>query len=546
VSADLSIASTEHDGGVPIEAVSSAQMAHGASDKLRSKALIGLLGVGEDSSLGRALAEGLGGVAELIPTEGAFTSNTAWRWLVRGTALDWVGTSATSAAASQLPDIILDLHGCDVIDEMRTWRIVDVFGNCVLRPFSCLAHSPANPLVTSLFLVETQGSGGDWMLLAEAHVSSRRSSHDLLDVIGRTVVWLVKAGLRHLPSGEKAARPIGPAMQSPRAAEIFLSRVVSALARVRDHAFSEIWAIGKIAEPVEAFLSDRTVDPSPWCEIPSREGFIADPFPWPGHDDAILCEGYSHHTGLGRLEILRPGDNTSHGVTELDLNVRTHLSYPFTYAEGDTVVCLPEMAAERRQAMYILDRDGSARELCAVAEDVAMQDPTLFRHAGLYWIAYVDTALGSHESLCLRYATKLEGPWIEHPLNPVKVDVRSSRPGGTPFWAGETLFRPAQDCSRSYGCALVINRIDACTPHQYEEVPVARLTPDSRGRYPDGLHTFSVTSEGILLDGKRIVFDPVITLLRFRKRVRNAAARFAKLPANRRTAAKSFRGTTEV
>jgi hypothetical protein len=429
---------------------------------------------------------------------------------------------------------------------MRTWRIVDVFGNCVLRPFSCLAHSPANPLVTSLFLVETQGSGGDWTLRAEAHVSSRRSSHDLLDAIGRTVIWLVRAGLRHSPPGERASRPIGPAMQSPRVADVFVSRVASALARVRDQAFSEIWAIGKIAEPVEAFLSDRTVDLSPWIEIPSREGFIADPFPWPGNEDAILCERYSHRTGLGCLEILRTGDKASYRVRELDLNIHTHLSYPFTYAEGDTVVCLPEMAAECRQAMYVLDRDGSARELCAVAENVAMQDPTLFRYAGLYWIAYVDAALGSHENLCLRYATRLEGPWIEHSLNPVKIDVRSSRPGGTPFWAGETLFRPAQDCSRSYGCALVINRINVCTPHLYEEVPVARLTPDPRGRYPDGLHTFSVTPEGILLDGKRIVFDPVISLLRLRKRVHNAAARFAKLPPSRQAAAKSFRGTTEV
>jgi hypothetical protein len=140
----------------------------------------------------------------------------------------------------------------------------------------------------------------------------------------------------------------------------------------------------------------------------------------------------------------------------------------------------------------------------------------------LYWIAYNDADLGLHENLCLRYATRLEGPWTPHPLNPVKMDVRSSRPGGTPFTVDGALFRPAQDCSRSYGCALVINRVVTCTPREYQEEFVARLTPDPDGRYPDGFHTLSVTSDGILFDGKRIMFKPAVVRQRILRRLRTA------------------------
>ncbi len=57
----------------------------------------------------------------------------------------------------------------------------------------------------------------------------------------------------------------------------------------------------------------------------------------------------------------------------------------------------------------------------------------------------------------MRYWTQgeegLEGPWEPHRRNPVKCDVRGSRPAGTPFVHGGELYRPAQDGSKRYGKA---------------------------------------------------------------------------------------------
>ena len=117
------------------------------------------------------------------------------------------------------------------------------------------------------------------------------------------------------------------------------------------------------------------------------------------------------------------------------------------------------------------------------------------------------------------WADRLEGPWILHPANPIKMDVRSSRNGGSIFRVADQLIRPAQDCSRTYGGALILNRILECTPERYREEPIARLLPDELGPFPAGVHTLSCDGKTIWIDGKKFVFDPSVVLQRIRRRV---------------------------
>lgn len=485
---------------------------------------IAIRGVDAGSELWKGLARALKDIAELVATENMSNGSAAWRRCVRGTALDWVGTALVRPSQSSISaDVLLDLHGEDIRSQGRIWRVVDSAGNCVLRPFRCLATREAAPLLTSLYLIELDVRDAGWVVLAEAHISSRRGFRSLLDAVGRTVIWLVGAGIRGRPGLPKAWSPSTPATQRNGSLGVARSRIASARARLRDRVSSDIWAIGRVAEPVEEFVRTRTVEPEAWIEVPARKGFIADPFPWPGREDVVLYEHFSHHTGLGSIEAMVPAGSTMNGIEKLDFNVHTHLSYPFTYRSDGRVICLLEMAAERRQPMYVLNQGEAPRELCTVAENVAMADPTMFHWGELLWIAYNDTDLGMHENLCLLFASRLEGPWLPHKLNPVKIDVRSSRPAGTVFRVGGNLIRPAQDCSDSYGCALTMNRIIECTPESYAEEPIATLLPNPNGRFPDGLHTFSVTSNGVLIDGKRTIVDWNILWQRLSRRLRRTS-----------------------
>jgi hypothetical protein len=150
-------------------------------------------------------------------------------------------------------------------------------------------------------------------------------------------------------------------------------------------------------------------------------------------------------------------------------------------------------------------RGERAEPYALVADGRAMADATLFQSGGHYWIAYCDHAIGLHDNLCLMYATELAGPWYEHAGNPVKIDICSARSGGTPFRIGSELFRPAQNCAADYGACITINRVLQLDERHYREEPVATLTPDPRGPFPDGLHTLSVRDDrSMLIDGKKL------------------------------------------
>ena len=104
----------------------------------------------------------------------------------------------------------------------------------------------------------------------------------------------------------------------------------------------------------------------------------------------------------------------------------------------------------------------------------------------------------------------------------MKVDVRSSRPAGRPFLFGGNLYRPAQDCSRTYGGAITINRVTRLSLTEFYEEPVAHIEPWDR-RYGTGIHTLTGDGSVTVLDGKRMVIAPVLVRRRLAHKLRRLA-----------------------
>ncbi len=391
----------------------------------------------------------------------------------------------------------------------------------MLQSFHALHACGRAPFVASLLLLESDELDRHGRVLAEAHLSSAAGYRTLLDGLGKTAARLLRKGLQ--PAGRPVAAwrpdPRPPARRLPLARANAAAALRWAAARVG----GDMYGIAVLPRPAASCLEDAILSPPQWTTIPAADGFVADPFFWPGRPDTVLCEAYSHRTGLGRLASMPlPGLGPAACAPDTlrtVLETGQHLSYPFAWADGERVLCLPEMAAARRQVLYELCPGEPMRPLCTVAEDVAMADPTLMRDGGLYWIAYADADMGAFDTLCLLFAERLEGPWRPHPGNPVKIDVRSSRPGGTPFRVDGRLYRPAQDCSRTYGGALAINAVTECTPVRYAENVVAVLRPDPDGPFPDGIHTFTAGPGGILIDGKRVSMHPAILWHKLRRRM---------------------------
>jgi hypothetical protein len=155
-------------------------------------------------------------------------------------------------------------------------------------------------------------------------------------------------------------------------------------------------------------------------------------------------------------------------------------------------------------------------------DGVCAVDATMLEDGSRLWlfVGVAEPGASVNDELHLYSAATLEGPWVPHPENPIVSDVRRARPAGTIFRHRGRLIRPAQDCSRGYGSAVVFNRIDVLTTGEYAESPIGRIEPNwARGLV--GTHTYNSTGGIEVVDGLR--FEPRLRRRRLAGRARGAA-----------------------
>ena len=84
----------------------------------------------------------------------------------------------------------------------------------------------------------------------------------------------------------------------------------------------------------------------------------------------------------------------------------------------------------------------------------------------------------------------LSDKWIKHPQSPISNNPKFARNGGSVFSHNNNLFRPAQDCSVSYGNNLSIFNVTHLSIDKYEETLVAtNFFP--KYKFKHGGHHFS-------------------------------------------------------
>jgi hypothetical protein len=191
------------------------------------------------------------------------------------------------------------------------------------------------------------------------------------------------------------------------------------------------------------------------------------------------------------------------------LRADCHISYPYLLEHGGDLFLVPETAQAREVALFKCRQFPDVwTKVSVLIRDLSAADSTLLHHEGCWWLFC--TAYRHMSELHIWYARDLLGPWQPHPRNPVKVDVHSARPGGTPFVSNGQLYRPAIDTAPHFGCRVVINRVDELSVDCFSEEPVTTVEPELGGAFPDGLHTLSGVGSTTLIDGWRCVsaLDP--------------------------------------
>jgi hypothetical protein len=281
-----------------------------------------------------------------------------------------------------------------------------------------------------------------------------------------------------------------------------LAAVAGALAaRLLVFATEEKWAIGVVERPIARVLEGIDAGMVRWLPAPDGGG-LTDPFALAGADGrAVLAE---LERGPHLPGVIVSCSATASAQAHPVLPLEGHASYPFLIADDGEIFMLPEYSASGRVQLFRADPFPERWLPDAVLlDDLAGVDPTVVNHDGRWWLFVGDLRDQADARLHLFMADRLRGPWRRHLRSPVKDDLASARPAGTPFVVDGQLYRPSQDCSRRYGEAVVIQRVDVLTPEVYAETPVLRIEPDPAGPYPHGLHTISAAGGRTLIDGKR-------------------------------------------
>lgn len=260
---------------------------------------------------------------------------------------------------------------------------------------------------------------------------------------------------------------------------------------------AEKWNVGQVFQPIQT-LVNQPIESIKWLKEAPKNNYYADPFGW--SDNEILIELFDYKSGKGSLQKI---DINSGNWSDI-LHDEIHFSYPFCIKEKGKKYILPENYKSKRLYLYEVD-DHLKVIKTHLLLDGAWIDPTIFKMDGKWWLSCMNHS-SPRENLYLFYSNSIEGSYRPHSLNPVLTDIRSARPGGTPFVIDNKIIRPTQNCSQTYGGSIVLKQIDKLSPNEFQEHRIKEIFPQ-KGKYSKGLHTLSANGNKILVDGKRYYFN---------------------------------------
>ncbi|HEU4432432.1 MAG TPA: hypothetical protein VFR51_03495 [Pyrinomonadaceae bacterium] len=235
--------------------------------------------------------------------------------------------------------------------------------------------------------------------------------------------------------------------------------------------------------------------------IPPKDRFWADPFAiQSGEHYYVFLEEYSYEVAKGHISVIELDRKGVVSGPRKVLEREYHLSYPFVFEWNGNYWMIPESAANKTVELYRAKSFPFVWQLEKVLmTDVRAKDATLAEIDGTWWMFVSIAEHSIPDELYLFSAPSPLGPWTPHRRNPVKSDVRGSRPAGALFeWNGE-VYRPAQDSSGRYGYAISINRLMQLDHEHFSEERVSQILPN----WSDDLlatHTISITGDLTVVD----------------------------------------------
>jgi hypothetical protein len=457
-------------------------------------------------------------------------------------------SAALRAIARHQLDFILDCGSgtaaADLAECARygVWRFSD--GHSALGDYPFLHDMCGSGSTISCALEQLQGAAEPANLLFYGNFKKVDWSYPrtLGHALRQAARWPMLVAKRIVLNGTVQAgsrpqlRPSAGSAVPPRLSHLARRVGSSLIRRLWNEVFCvDSWNVGVIELRIQDLVAGAR-RPARWLPRHRFGCFIADPFIYrTGPRVTCLVEDCSHFR-RGRIAEVAVWPPTAKLELTPVLERDYHLSYPHIFRRDQDTFCLPEAQENSELLLYRCGPD-NLRPIGSLLAGRRVADATLVEHEDRYWLFCGLEDDHVMTNLHVFFADDLLGPWHPHPLNPVKMDVASSRPAGDMFRVDGHLYRPAQNCAVTYGGGIWINRIDVLTTTDFAETPVIELRPRTDAPFNRGLHTLSIGDGLLVIDGKART-GPLASFASLPFRVwRRVRARRAFRPLRRRPGA---------
>ena len=197
------------------------------------------------------------------------------------------------------------------------------------------------------------------------------------------------------------------------------------------------------------------------------------------------------------------------------LKMPWHLSYPHVFTYDNKVFMIPESYVGEEIALFEAEIFPTKwKKVRTLKSNCVAVDSTLFVAGQKQWLQTLEFQEG-HEIFNI-YA--VEKDYLDKKAFQIAVDDVNKRPAGKLFYYKNKLIRPAQDCTKSYGCALNFFEVLNVSNESYEEKLFAKVFPDEIQSdfcgVPQGIHTYNLSDKYEVIDLKSYEIDWLFYIMR--------------------------------
>lgn len=230
--------------------------------------------------------------------------------------------------------------------------------------------------------------------------------------------------------------------------------------RVKNHILDEKWQVGIIEASFNDVLSGNYS--IRYLESNYKNGWFADPFVLEVSSETILLlvEEFYYHSKRGRISKLevRRKDMKLLSVTPL-LSIDTHLSFPAFFRQQERVFVYPENSFAGHLVIYEYLSDTNKLVECNRLLNKPAIDAVLFTYGNSRFLSCTFPDEQSERILHI-FIENSSGEFVF--FQEVTFDRKIARNAGGWFEFEGKYFRPAQDCSQTYGGAVIIQEVVLC------------------------------------------------------------------------------------